>query len=48
MNSMVPVPGGPPSPETDIVWNLLLGTLFATVGALVNRLVGRRAGPGPR
>jgi uncharacterized membrane protein len=36
------------SPEGDITWNLLLGMLFATVAALVNRLVLRRPGAGPR
>ena len=48
-NSMAPPPGVETvSPEGDITWNLLLGMLFATVAALVSRLVLRRPGAGPR
>jgi hypothetical protein len=48
-NSMAPRPGVEPvPPEADILQNLLLGMLFATVAALVNRLFLRRPGAGPR
>lgn len=45
--SLAPMTGDPP-PEDNILRNLALGTLLATVSALVNRLFLRRSGPGTR
>ena len=48
-NSMAPPPGVEAvAPESDVAWNLLLGMLFATVAALLQRLFLRRPGAGPR
>lgn len=48
LNSVAPRTASGSAPDVDILWNMALGTLFATASALVNRLLSRRAGPGRR
>ena len=45
--SLAPRTGDQP-PEETILWNLVLGAVFAGISAAVNRLVQRRSGRGRR